>query len=135
MTGLDWLITVVDPNTAAIKMAEEIKNLVQQIKAGATPSTDHLESAEAVKEAKRAFKEGRIKRSFALLNKITDEEMEASVRETLREKNVTPIGAIRNNPAVTRSWLEGKPLEIKTAKREIKEAIETLEELNSSQRT
>ena len=46
ITSMDWIITVVDPTTASIQIAGDIKNLISRIKAGELPATEHLESSE-----------------------------------------------------------------------------------------
>jgi len=44
VTGLDWAIVVVDPSAAAVEMAANMLDMIQQIKADFLPATAHLES-------------------------------------------------------------------------------------------
>ena len=134
VTGLDWLITVVDPSTAAIQIAGEIKNLVHQIKAGELPATEHLENSELVEEAKRIFREARIKKSFVLLNRIKNKKIENYVKEKLKEKGIRPIGVVHEDSSISLSWLEGNSLEGIKAKKDIIHAIKRLEQVVKEQR-
>lgn len=127
VTGLDWLITVVDTNTAALQIAEDMKDLVQRIKAGELPATNHLENDELVKEANRAFREARVTSTFVLLNKIQNEEVESYVKENLEERGIKPIGTIYNNSSISRSWLQGEALDKEAVEADISPAIKRLE--------
>ncbi len=128
ITSMDWIITVVDPTTASIQVAEDIKNLISRIKAGELPATDHLGSSELIEKAKRIYKEARIKESFVLLNKIKDEKIENYVSKKLKEKGLRAIGVIYEDSSISLSWLEGKPLEGIKAIKDIMGAIKRLEQ-------
>lgn len=127
ITSMDWIITVVDPTTASIHIAGDIKNLISHIKAGELPATEHLESDELIEQAKTIYKEAIIKESFVLLNKIKDEKIEHSVSEKLREKGLEPIGVIYDDASISLSWLEGEPLEGIQANKDIMDAVKRLE--------
>ena len=45
IVSLDWIIVVVDPTTAAVQMAINMKEMVDQLKAGGQPATAHLSRA------------------------------------------------------------------------------------------
>jgi len=128
ITSMDWIITVVDPTTASIQIAEDIKNLISRIKAGELPATEHLGSSELIEEAKRIYKEARTKESFVLLNKIKDEKIENYVSKKLKEKGLGAIGVIYEDSSISLSWLEGKPLEGIKANKDITGAIKRLEQ-------
>ena len=133
ITGMDWLITVVDPNTAAIQIAADIKNLVRQIQAGELPSTEHLESPELVEKAKKIFREARIKKSFVIMNRIKNKKIENYVKEKLNEKGISPIGVIHEDNSIPLSWIEGNFLEGIKAKNDIIQAIKRLEKVIKEQ--
>jgi len=133
ITSMDWIITVVDPTTASIQIAEDINNLIPRIKAGELPATEHLESSELIEEAKRIYKEARIKESFVLLNKIKDEKIENYVYKKLKEKRLRAIGVIYEDSSISLSWLEGKPLEAIKANKDIMGAIKRLEQIVKEQ--
>jgi len=128
ITSMDWIITVVDPTVASIQIAADIKTLISQIKAGKLPLTEYLESPELVERVKQIYTEARITASFALLNKIRDKQTEDYVSKKLKEKGLTPIGVIYEDPSISLSWLEGKPLEGIKAHEEMTAAIKTLEQ-------
>jgi CO dehydrogenase maturation factor len=127
ITSLDWGIVVVDPTNAAIQMASAMVNMVHQIKDGALPATKHLESPELVEIANMLFRESDIKDVVFVLNKIHDEDMEDYVRSKLRERDITPIGAIREDPLIAMAWLKGTPLEGTEASKEAERIVGELE--------
>ena len=128
ITSMDWIIVVVDPTVASIQIAEDIKNLVSRIKAGELPATQHLENPELIEEAKRIYKDARIKDSFVLLNRIKDEKMEDYISKELKERGLRVIGVIHEDPSISLSWLEGKPLKGAKAEKDIMNAIKRLEQ-------
>ena len=86
ITSLDWAIVIVDPTSASIQMAANMRDMVDQIRAGVLPATAHLESADLVAMANRAFKEAKIKGVFFVLSQVDDEATERYLREKLGEK-------------------------------------------------
>lgn len=129
ITSMDWIITVVDPTIASIQIAGDIKNLISRIKAGELPATEHLENSELVEEAKRIFREARIKKSFVLLNKIKNKKIENYVKEKLKEKGIRPIGVVHEDSLISISWLKGKSLEGIKANKDIMAALKRLEQV------
>lgn len=128
ITSMDYIITVVDPTPASIQIAADIKELISRIKAGESPSTEHLESPELVELAKRTYREARIKDSFALLNKVKDEQIENYVSQKLKEKGVDTIGVIYDDSSISLSWLQEKPLEGTQANKDMMSAVKRLEQ-------
>jgi CO dehydrogenase maturation factor len=127
ITSLDWVIVVVDPTNAAIQMAIHMKEMVEQIKAGIPPATQHLESSELVELAKLQFREAKIKNILVILNRIVDEEMESFLQKRLEPYSIKPIGAIREDPSLTTTWLKGKPLFETEAQKDVERIITVLE--------
>jgi CO dehydrogenase maturation factor len=127
ITSLDWVIVVVDPTNAAIQMAIHMKEMVEQIKAGIPPATQHLESSELVELAKLQFREAKIKNILVILNRIVDEEMESFLQKRLEPYSIKPIGAIREDPSLTTTWLKGKPLFKTEAQKDVERIITVLE--------
>jgi CO dehydrogenase nickel-insertion accessory protein CooC1 len=127
VTSLDWAIVVVDPTLAAIQMAANMKDLVDQIKAGRPPATQHLESPELIEWANRIFGEATVQDVLVVLNRVGDEEMEAYLRTMLAEKGLEPIGVIHEDPSISRSWLWGTPLEATNTQDDVERVVETLE--------
>jgi CO dehydrogenase nickel-insertion accessory protein CooC1 len=110
VTSLDWAIVIIDPTTASVEMAVNMRDMVQQIQADILPATEHLENPELVALANRIFTDAKIKDVFFVLNKIQNAEIEDYLREQLLEKGITPLGVIHEDPAVSVAWLKGKPL-------------------------
>lgn len=105
---LDWIIVVVDPTTAAVQMAVNMRDTVNQLKAGGKPATAHLEAPELIKWAYKLYREARIQDVLFVLNKVRDEETELYLRHKLAAHGIEPIGVIHDDPAVSLAWLRGE---------------------------
>jgi len=127
LTSLDWAIVVVDPTNAAIQMAADMRHMVDQIRAGVLPATDHLKDPKLVEAANRVFREASIKGVLFVLNKIGDEEIENYMRKRLEEKGIEPVGVIHKDPSIAMAWLKGTPFEGITTKKDAERIIEELE--------
>lgn len=127
VTSLDWAIIVVDPTTAAIQMAANMRDMVDQIKAGGLPATKHLETPELVEWANRIFREASITDVLVVLNRIRDEKMEWYVRRKLAEKGLEPLGIIHDDPAIVTSWLEGTRLEVTHTREDVERIVKKME--------
>ena len=111
ITSLDWAIVVIDPTNAGIQMASDMKDMVDQIRAGALPATGHLADPELVETADRVFREANVEGVLFVLNKVGDEETESYLRRRLEEKGIEPIGTIHRDPSIAMAWLKGTSLE------------------------
>jgi CO dehydrogenase nickel-insertion accessory protein CooC1 len=127
ITSLDWVIVVVDPTNAAIQMAIHMKEMVEQIRSGEPPATRHLESPELIELAIGIFREAKIKGVLVILNRVIDEEMQKFLQDRLLSNGIKPLGAIREDPAITLTWLKGKPLQESRSRRDVERIIEALE--------
>ncbi len=127
ITSLDWVLTVVDPTHAAIQMAIHMKKMVELLKAGTPPATEHLESQELAQLAVKLFKETKICDVLAILNRIRDSEMEEYIRGKLLDGGVETIGSIDDDPAVTTSWLKGIPFDGKELSQKADDIVAVLE--------
>jgi len=125
----DWIITVVDPTTASIQIAQDIQNLISQIREGKMPATQHLKDSKLIERARKIYREARIKKSFVLLNKIKDSEIENYISQKLKEKGLNSIGIIHEDSSISLSWLKGDPLEGENANRDIMNAVRKLEQV------
>jgi CO dehydrogenase maturation factor len=129
ITSMDWIITVVDPTTASIQIAQDIQNLISQIREGKMPATQHLKDSKLIERARKIYREARIKKSFVLLNKIKDSEIENYISQKLKEKGLNSIGIIHEDSSISLSWLKGDPLEGENANRDIMNAVRKLEQV------
>jgi CO dehydrogenase maturation factor len=132
VTGLDWGIVVVDPTTASIEMAQHMKRMVNMIKAGALPATQHLSNPELVAWANRIFASAAIKDVVFVLNRIRDDETEHYLQQKLREKGIHPIGIIHEDASISAAWLAGAALDASRAQVEAGKIAEALEVLDGS---
>jgi CO dehydrogenase nickel-insertion accessory protein CooC1 len=110
ITGLDWIIAVVDPTNAAIQIAVHMKEMIEKIQAGQPPSIEHFEDPQLAELAKRLFKEATIKGLFVALNRIRDKEMERYLREHIHQYGIAIAGVIPEDPSITTHWLHGTPI-------------------------
>jgi CO dehydrogenase nickel-insertion accessory protein CooC1 len=127
ITSLDWAIVLIDPTVAAMEMAANMRDMVNLVKNGKLPATQHLESMDLVAIANKLFVEARIKGVLFLLNKIKDSEMESYLRSELAERGIEPDGVIQEDPLISISWLKGTPVELKKSQTDILNFIKKLE--------
>jgi CO dehydrogenase maturation factor len=127
ITSLDWAIVIVDPTSASIQMAANMRDMVDQIRSGVLPATAHLESPDLVAVANRVFKEAKIQGVSFVLSKVEDEATEGYLREKLEEKGIRPIGVIHRDPSISRSWLKGLPLEVTETRKDLEGIVRKLE--------
>ena len=128
LTNLDYAIVVVDPTTASVEIAGDMRLMIDKIKADVLPATAHLENPELVAMANKLFIEASIKEVFFILNKIPDTETEEYLCVKLAKKGIEPVASISTQPSITTAWLKGMRIQINNAKEEIQKVIEVLEE-------
>jgi CO dehydrogenase nickel-insertion accessory protein CooC1 len=104
---LDWIIVVVDPTTAGVQMAVNMRDTVNQLKAGGQPATAHLETPELIEWAYKLYREAHIKAVLFVLNKVRDAETERYLRHKLAAHGIEPVGVIHDDLAVSLAWLRG----------------------------
>jgi CO dehydrogenase nickel-insertion accessory protein CooC1 len=127
ITGLDWVLVVIDPTHAAVQMAVDMRHMVAQIQAGELPATQHLDSPELVELANAAFRNAAIQGVMFVLNRITSDQMETILRGKLEVHGLRPLGVIHADPSIATAWLTGSPLESARAHREIRVVVDALE--------
>jgi CO dehydrogenase maturation factor len=128
--SLDWIVVVIDPTVAAVEMAVNMKEMVDQLKAGGLPATAHLEYPELVELAYQMYRGANIKGVLFILNRVRDDLTEQFLRDRLAEKQIKPVGVIQDIPAISMAWLMGEPLIKTSAQKEaelIVQAIETID--------
>ena len=131
IVSLDWIVVVVDPTTAAIQMAINMRDMVDQLKAGSLPATAHLEHPDLVALANQLYREAHIKGVLFILNRIRNDEVEQYVLGRLAENGITPIGVIHDDPSLSMAWLKGLPLDGAKTMTEMERIIEALERTES----
>jgi CO dehydrogenase maturation factor len=131
ITNLDWMMVVVDPTGAALQIAVHMRDMVSQLKAGARPATQHLESPELVDLVDRMFREARVRGVLVVLNRIKDAETERYLRRQLGEAGITPVGVIHEDPLIAGCWLERAPLRAAMAAADALGIVDRLEEVDA----
>jgi len=129
ITGLDWLIVVVDPTQASLALASDVRNMVEGVQSGQLPATSHLEDPELVALANRLFQEARVRGVSFLLSRIPDEKTEAFVKDKLATHGIEPIGAIYEDSSIAEAWLTGSPLPFPPTRSGFDRIIRELEEV------
>jgi CO dehydrogenase maturation factor len=125
--SLDWVIVVVDPTSAAIQMAINMRDTVDQLKAGGLPATAHLEHPDLVALVNRLYREARVKGVLFILNRVQNEEAERYVLDKLAKEGIRPIGVIHDDPSLAMAWLKGAPLDTSKTKVEMEKIVEAIE--------
>jgi CO dehydrogenase maturation factor len=127
LTGLDAAVVVVDPTLASVKLAADMRHMIEQIKADVLPATSHLEQPELIAWANKLFVEAPIEDLWFVLNRIRNEEEEVYLRRRLGEDGIEPIGVIHESAAISRSWLKGLPIRSDEARVEARDIVERWE--------
>jgi len=130
LTGLDWILVVVDPTTAALQMAVHLQQMMKKIKEGVPPATDHLDDPLLVETAVRHFTESRIQGIAAILNRVPDSDTEAHLRGKLKALGGPPIlGTLPENRALQVQWLRGEEVEAPALSEKVRSLVLAFEAL------
>ncbi len=128
VTGLDWALMVVDPTSASLQMAVNMRDMVERTKEDELPATAHLEKAGMVALANKIFREAKIQDIFFVLNRIPDPEVESYLEDKLAENGIHPIGVIHDDPSIPIAWLKGEPIATEKTLEDVGPILDTLEE-------
>jgi CO dehydrogenase maturation factor len=134
LTGLDWAVVVVDPTTASLHMAVHLKKMVKKIREGMLPPTAHLSDPDLAELARRQFTESRIQGVVAILNRVSDSDVEAYLRgklEALGGPKV--IGVLPELRTIQSQWLRGEEVEAGGLSHEIRSIALALETLGTAE--
>ena len=101
IVNLDWIVVVIDPTMAAVQMAINMQEMVNQIRVG-----------------------GRV---FFVLNRVQDALTERFLRVRLAEEGIEPLGVIPETPALSMAWLMGEPVITTPAQAEAEWIVKQLE--------
>jgi len=128
VTSLDWAIVVVDPTTASVEIAVNMREMVRQIKTHVLPATAHLESPELVALANQIFTQARIKDLSFVLNKVPGKAIESYLRDKLHQRGIEPVGLVHEDSSVLFAWLKGELVRSEQALKEVQPIVNKLEE-------
>jgi CO dehydrogenase nickel-insertion accessory protein CooC1 len=135
VTGLDWLIAVVDPTQASLALASDIKHMVEGVGTGQLPATRHLHDPNLIALANRLYQEARLRGALFVLSRIPDESTESFMRRELAAHDIKPIGTIYEDSTVANAWLTGAALPFPSTSSDLEGIISELEQVASSSST
>lgn len=98
-TGVDCVLVVVEPSIDSLQVAEKISELSSQIEVGDV---------------------------WAVLNKITSDDIAARLTDYLSKKDISVIGSIRQDQEIFESCLEGRPIRERTAAEDVDKILDFL---------
>ena len=98
-TSVDVVLAVTEPSFASLALAERISVLATEVE---------------------------IKRIWAILNKVTSDEIALRLRRELEEKRIPVIGSISYDPGVFMAGLEGRPVPYAKVKKDIERVLDQL---------
>jgi CO dehydrogenase maturation factor len=127
ITGVDWAIAVVDPTRSAVRIAEDLSNLVYRLHEGGMPATEHLDSPDLVELANSIYRHSRVRLVLTVLNRIADGDTEQLLREALLDYGIEPVAVIHEDPAISASWFNGGALRASIAERDADPLVSALE--------
>lgn len=127
ITSLDWVVVVVDPSQAGARAAVSMKRMLDQIRDGHLPATQHLASPELAELTRRAYREARTRGALYVLNRMPDAETEHFLLRYLREAQIHPLASIPDDPTLRQAWLRGTRLHSVPAEAAAAQIIEALE--------
>jgi CO dehydrogenase nickel-insertion accessory protein CooC1 len=127
IVSLDWIVVVVDPTVAAVQMAINMRDMVDQLRAGGLPATAHLEFPELVELAYQLYRDAKVQGVLFVLNKVRDELTERFLRDRLSQEGIEPLGVIHDTPALSMAWLMGEPLIQTPAQAEADRIVKAME--------
>jgi CO dehydrogenase nickel-insertion accessory protein CooC1 len=110
LTSVDWALAVVDPTTAAPRMARHLATMVAEIRQGAVPATRHLETPGMVELADRLYREARVRGVLAVLNRVGTRATELALRRALEGSGAPIVAVFPEEPAAGEQWLIGQRL-------------------------
>lgn len=127
----DAVVTVVDPNYTSFQFAESAEKMVAEMKVGAQKLAEKMAEKLGIniRVARETNKNVRMKRAWTILNKVDSPKTESIMREKLKERGIEPIGSVRYDPQISRSFLEGIPLREGGAKEDVEKIVDRLEDL------
>lgn len=119
ITGIDWGVIVVDPTTASVHMADDMKLMLEDLRAGVPPATEHLDDVESADLMKELFRDATIRGLSFVLNRVDSEETEAYLRQALAQFGIEPAAVVPVVPDIAAAWLRGEPIDGRKVEEEL----------------
>jgi CO dehydrogenase maturation factor len=116
-------ISLIDMEAGVEHFGRGVETSVDSVLAVTEPSFDSLELAEKISSLAR---EVGIESAWAILNKISSEQVASRVEEELKQEAVPVIGSIGYDAEVFQAGLEGRPVGESAAERDVEEILDQL---------
>lgn len=100
-------VAIVDLEAGVEHFGRGVETSVDCVLVVVEPSIDSLEVATKIKELANQIQIGDV---WAILNKVTSEEIANRLTTRLNKEGINVIGSIRQSPEIFESCLEGRPL-------------------------
>jgi CO dehydrogenase nickel-insertion accessory protein CooC1 len=111
LTSLDWALVVVEPNLAALQVAIDVKDTIEQIRHGFLPATEHLQESHLVQSAIQIYQEALIQQVFVVLNKIRSDHERDYLEHQLEAVGLSPIAVVYEEVSISQAWLKGTSIQ------------------------
>ncbi|MFP3852940.1 MAG: hypothetical protein ACLFWD_01460 [Anaerolineales bacterium] len=136
ITGLDWVLVVIDPTAASLGLAHDMKNMLEQVQRGVMPATSHLEDPALVAISQQRYQQAYVRGLLCLLNRVQDDdESETFLKDKLWEMGLTSSSTIHEYPMIKRAWMNGDRLPATGAEEELLPLLDRIEELTREKST
>ncbi len=116
-------VAIVDLEAGVEHFGRGVETSVDCVLVVVEPSIDSLEVAERISELSAQIE---IADVWAVLNKITSEEIAARLRDYLSKRDIRVIGSIHQDPEIFQSCLEGRPIVGKVAVGDVNKILDFL---------
>jgi CO dehydrogenase maturation factor len=116
-------VAVIDMEAGVEHFGRGVETSVDSVLVVVEPSLDSLEVAERIARMSHQIEIGDV---WAVLNKISSDELADELREELKKRDLTTIGAIRSDPEIALACLRGQPLSGSLAEEDIARIVEFL---------
>jgi len=116
-------IAVVDLEAGVEHFGRGVETNVDCVLVAVEPSIDSLEVAERISELAAQIE---IADVWAILNKITSDEIAARLTDYLNKRDISIIGSIRQDPEIFESCLEGRPIHGRVAIEDVNKILDFL---------
>jgi CO dehydrogenase maturation factor len=116
-------VAIVDLEAGVEHFGRGVETSVDCVLVVVEPSVDSLEVAKKIKELANQIQIGDV---WAILNKITSEEIADRLTARLNKEGISVIGSIRQSPEIFESCLEGRPLQEHEVAADVKKILDFL---------
>jgi CO dehydrogenase nickel-insertion accessory protein CooC1 len=110
LIGMDAIVAVCDPSSAAIQAAITLNRILSAQNSGDLPSTGHLETPNLADLMLRLYSQWHPRPLYLVLNKIADEATRAYIEAQLEDSQLELAASIPDSAFLREAWLRGEEL-------------------------